>query len=93
MALMIRCRKTWLSVRIETCSGVSRDSAMAASSALLMVLRCGEDSTIMYSVRVLGTTKEAPRMLELECLDPYVYVNVVLSFLRVGAEECTVQGE
>jgi hypothetical protein len=93
MALLMRCRETRLSVRIETCSGVSRDTAMAASSALLMVLRCGEDSTIMYSVRVFGITTEAPRMLELECLDPSVYVNAVLSYLRVGVEECTVEGE
>ena len=57
-------------MRIETLPGVARDTAMAASSALLMVL--GEDSTSMYYVRVLGTTTAAPRMLELECLDPSV---------------------
>ena len=47
----------------------------------------------MYSVRVLGTTTTAPRMLELECLDSSVYVNAVLSFCKAGVEEGNMEGE
>jgi hypothetical protein len=78
---------------METWPGVSNATAIAASSALLIVLRWGDDSTSICLVRTWGITTEAPRMEEFECLEPSVYVNVVLSYRRTGVEERIRGGE
>ena len=61
--------------------GYSRDFSSINSIAM------GDDSTRMYSVRTCGVTTEAPRMGELECFEPSVYVNSILSYRRAGVEE------
>ena len=78
---------------METWLGVSSATAMAASSIIVIVCRWGGDSTRMYSVRTCGVTTAAPRIGELECLEPSVYVNVVLSYRRAGAEKEIEGGE